>query len=207
MAEQFIKAYSLEIEELMNVIGSDDRSIIKSIKENEELMEEVEGLIQEMEEGTVEEFLIDIITNKLYKNKAYAYVRVLELLLEVKADRLDEEAVFPGRGWQDIGKIFSKWGLPTLAKIWCSPHFKFPWPKEVKVELADWPIAMLIERKDIPTLKAEIKNFNPAITKKHPLPERQKGLEEEVVVFLEQLKNWISQYNNKDVVLLLDGQQ
>ena len=26
-------------------------------------------------------------------------------------------------------------------------------------------------------------------------------------IILEQLKNWISQYNNKDVILLLDGQQ
>ncbi len=208
MAEQFIKAYNVSEENLYKVVGCNDESFIKKMKENEDLAEEIDELIRDVggRDFGFDDAIKDIINSKLNAERSYEYIRTLEVILEVIGDPHEEEVILAGRGWQDIGQMFSKWNLPILGNIWEIDQLSFPWKSEEKISLTDWPIAMILRKKNMNQLKQELKNFDSTLLKKYPLPERQNGLEEEIELMIETILQWLSR-TDKDLILILDGQQ
>jgi hypothetical protein len=206
MAEQFLRAWSINQTDLYSVVGKKDEVLIKKVKENEDLTEEIDDLIQDWGEYSFGEALRDIIDGNLNEERSYEYLRTLEAILELNGESHEEEVTLPGRGWQDIGPLFSSWKLPTLQKLWSNKQLSFPWKSEEKIDLPDWPISMVLEKDMINNLKTELENFDPKLLKKYPLPERQEGLEEEVGFFIETMLMWLND-SKKDLILLLDGQQ
>lgn len=214
MAEQFLKAYSIHIGDLFQLVGSRNKAIIKTIKKNKRQANDVDDLIREWQKKPakgekpfgLDQALNDIVAGDLDKGRAYEYLRTLELFLEGEGKLLPDEVVFPGRGWQEIGKEISEWGLPTLGAAWCSPGFSFPWKKENSPASPAWPKVTAITTEDVSKLRYEINNFDPKFLLKHPLPKRLQGLETEVESFIQVLKKWLGN-SSKDLVLLLDGQQ
>lgn len=208
MAEQFLRGYSINFDDLYAVVGSKNAKIIKQAK-RKDVFEELNELLEEFDGLTLEEAILDIVTGNLKQKEAYSYRRALEVLLEVKGKQLSDEADLPGRGWQEEGikNYLIGIGLPTLGELWCSDKvpFSFPW-KKINSDSVDWPIAMLIHKSSITRLNEEFDAFDFKILNNNALPKRQKGCEEEFEYLLKMLKKWMKR-TNKDIVLLLDGQQ
>lgn len=206
MAEQFLRAWSMNQNDLYSIVGKKDDVLLKKVKENKALTEEIDELIQEWGDYSFEKSLRDIVNGELKSARSYEYLRTLEVILELNGKPLVDEITMPGRGWQNIGLLFLDWKLPLMQKLWSDKHLAFPWKLEDKATVPNWPVYMVLEKNKIHQLKNELENFDPKLLEKFPLSERQEGLDEEIELFIETLLTWFKNAD-KDLILLLDGQQ
>ena len=158
MAEQFLKAFAVDVRALDRVVGCKDEKLLAKILKHD-LAEEVAELIAE-NDFELEEILREIMFGKLDKKKPYTYRRALELVATVVGKTLSGEVTLPGRGWQEIGPAWKHWGQKTLATFWggrCNKNPEYNWP--FSKPSVDWPIAWVIPRAKTAKLKKELRAF------------------------------------------------
>jgi hypothetical protein len=211
VAEQWVRAYAMPIDDLFDLVGSRDLTLLGDVLGREDLVDEVDQLLEEMSDLTVERALGELVGGSLKRSHVYAYVRTLEVILETRGTRLSpDEVVLPGRGWQLLRSAFGAWGMATLADRWCGAQFRFPWRDPTDAgQYVDWPIPMALRSLELELARKELAGIGEALASR-PLPGDLGGLEAEAAELAEALRAWAGATIDRpgeDLLLFLDGQQ
>ena len=203
MAEQFIKAFGVDVRKLDAVVGSKDAKLLAKLLEDD-LAEEV-GELEEVH-AELEQVLREILFGKLVAKREYTYRRVLELVAGVVGRPLPEEATMPGRGWQDIAPLWEEWGAPTLTKVWGGAK-QLAWPlAKMKVR---WPIAYVVGEAQTARIGKELAKFHAGSDIPEGIPRFSEGewelddLQREVESIAAVVRTWC----RGDILVWHDGQQ
>jgi hypothetical protein len=172
MAEQFLKGYAIDIEALYGVVGGNDVELARRALDHE-LADEVGELVEEA--GLELKAIVgEIVAGQLQTEHAYGYRRVLELVAAVVGEPLDSwEAVMPGRGWQELGPAWTRWGQEALGAIWggaASGNSALSWPWRSGDHSARWPIAIVVPRDATTKVLEELKRFEAAAVVERGVP-------------------------------------
>jgi len=224
MAEQFLVAFAVDHGQLRRVVGSADAALSRRALARRTKVGELNELFEEYG-FSVREALDQVLSGKLETGRAGEYRRLLELLGPLLGRAIaPREIVLPGRGWHEIGPWMPRWGLPRLARVWGRQDL-FPWKRRPRLGAASaagasrrgvqrlreenallWPVARFIPASELPALTAELKGFSRARVVQ--MPERQAGLEEEVLHLARGLAAWVRRARalETDLIVLHDGQ-
>jgi hypothetical protein len=221
MAEQFIKAYAIREEALYGLVGSKDRRAAKRVSEAAE--ESDLGELMEEADLEVDEVVEQIVAGRLRRENAYGYRRLLEAVAAVLGRTLrPDEVVMPGRGWQELGPAWRGWGQKQLAASWggsWSGNRELPWPWKRGPQV-DWPVAILVPRRRLKDLRAELTTFATRVVLDRGVPAAIDRFGDEEAWPLDELAGEVAHVHQgllawvdaavkarRDLLLLHDGQQ
>ena len=212
MAEQFLRAWKVDAEVLLGVVGSGDNTVLRKSLSARDAVQQVDELLEEWGSEPLDskQALTQILDGKLDPSRAYEYRRVLELLAPALGRQLKQppEIVLPGRGWQDLKATWKKWGLPNLGRNW-GDGLPFPWRKSTQETAVGWPVAMLWSAEVAGAVRGDIDAFDESRVEEGELtlPPRHEDLEDQARHLLENLGKWLAKSKGSSVLLFLDGQQ
>lgn len=170
MAEQWIKAFAIELEALRKVVGGEAALVERALQYT--LAEEVDELVEEAD-FELEALLHELVSGRLVEENAYGYRRSLELVASVVGEDLPWEAVMPGRGWQELGAAWASWGLVVLGKHWGggsdNNQSRWPWPPTSK-SWNMWPIAVEVPNRSLSAIAEELDAFDEKVVIERGVP-------------------------------------
>jgi hypothetical protein len=164
VGEQFMRGFVLDVAALNAVVGSKDRKLVARVLKHP-TAEEVNDLIDERHTRlSLEAAMIEIVDGKLRAAHAYEYRRTLEIVAALLGESVAPAPTLPGRGWQELGPAWSHWGLQRLGKIWGGAQsgnreLPWPWTSPRRDRAVRWPIAVIVLRRDVAAVLAEVKAF------------------------------------------------
>jgi hypothetical protein len=158
MAEQWIKAFLVNEEELQRMVGCLDPALVERAEsEQHRLLADLSmGDEQQRADRTaeLEAALAEVVASTLVEAHDPEYLRVLEGLLGVCGEQVGE-LLLPGRGWNFLSG-WSEVGLTALAATWGTTNVAFPWAAMPPDRPGQGPVVMRFGPDGLETLVAQL---------------------------------------------------
>jgi hypothetical protein len=212
VAEQFIRAWSVDAAALDRAIGGCDRTLVQRALDSE--------LAEELHESAgrkvpIEEQLDALVRGAAIKTASWNLRRTVMLLADAIGTRIDNEPTLPGRGWQFLAPAWARWGLTAVAKLWSTAP---PWANRGAMA-GEWPHLMIGACDALATISSELGRFDPRVVSVHGVPPEVPRFGEgewpmhELGAQLAELTPELAGYAkaasgvDRDLIVWLDGQQ
>lgn len=220
MAERWVFGFRVDVPKLDEVVGSGRSAsdVIGSLITSEE-----DELLEEWGDDpiTAEQAIAEITAATLDKNRGYEYRRVTGLIAESVGERFGDEIdvvctyYLPNDSHGRWNPVLDAIGLPKLAACWGTSNSPFPW-KDGPIH-TDWPIATILEAKQVCALSAELDAFERTTLQELSSEllvddgdeDNAREVREELNAGLDTLASWCRQAMEKEwgLLLIMDGSQ
>jgi hypothetical protein len=166
VADQLLRAWSVDLAALDAVVGSEDRDLIRKVTRKSERVADIRQMVEG--DSTLEELLDDVIAGCPRTDDAYRYRRIAELVLDRVGTKLKQEVTKSGRGWQFLAPAWKRWKLPAIAKAWTAVS-PWPWPPW-KTPRVEWPRLLTVRKRDLRTLDRDLAAYSSDVVKELGVP-------------------------------------
>ncbi|MBL8909991.1 MAG: hypothetical protein JNM17_04715 [Archangium sp.] len=218
MSERFVFVMSVPVGGLEKLVGSKLKASKVLSKAPKAFRDELGDFFEDEELGDPAELLQEILDGKPNKDHAYEYGRLVEVVSCAIGKRLDVIEVVMTYGmpkggdgcWNRALKLI---GLPLVAKHWGADNLFFPWTKDVRRSVSDWPIRTRWSPQLCKQLLGQLEtNWPRVLAGLSPkvladAAEYADDTREELERGLKRLTKCLTKAKNNELVLVMDGSQ
>ncbi|MFT3709360.1 MAG: hypothetical protein QM817_17110 [Archangium sp.] len=218
MSERFVFVMSVPPGALEQLVGSKLKASKVLSKAPKAFRDELADFFEDEDLGEPAALLQEILDGAPNKEHAYEYGRLVEVVSCALGKRLDVIEVVMTYGMPKGGdgcwnRALKAIGLPLLAKHWGADNLYFPWAKDVRRSVSDWPIRTRWSPAVCKSILAELKTNWPRVLQGlspkvlADAADYADDTREELERGLKTLRSCLTKAKNNELVLVMDGSQ